>query len=512
MHDVAVVAVAPSGAWPVGKAFNPFVWLRNVGSDIESNVPVTYTITQAGVAVHEQSLNSGVISPSGWALLTFPAYTLTVLGHYTITSQSALPGDEYPANDVLSRTLRILPWPPDAYTKDNDRDNGDVPSDINDWYYSPDVWVRHHADGGLIHQDPIEGITNTVYVRLHNRGGVVTSGIEDVYWHEPSLAVECGAWAWIGAIPFTNLLPGEERIISTPWRPTRDGHTCLKTVIDAIDDPYDRGRECSDKWVPWDNNVSWRNVNIYDNSSSRLMGALNVEQAEVQLVNTYDRPKDVDVVIHRMTFPVTGTITVRLPATLFDRWLAYGARWDSGIEVLTATKEIRVTGAVSATIGAVPMLADEQAAVGLVFGGPVGLEFEMAISERIDGVTAGGVAYQWIIPDTTPPGVIAHSPASSATGVVLTAPIVITFTEQIGPLSLNLALTPDPGGWFYTWNEAGTVVTATHAGLVGATVYTAMLMARDGSANPMTAPLTWSFETVEYRHLFLPLVLKNVRP
>lgn len=510
-HDVAVVAVAPSGARPVNKAFTVQAELRNLGDYDESNVPVTCTITHAGATVYEQSRNSGVIRPSAWALLEFPAYTPTALGDYIITCQSALPGDEYPANDVLSRTLTIVESPPDAYTRDNERDNGDVPSG-DDWYYSPDIWVRHAADGGLEHQDAISGTINTVYVRLRNRGGAATSGTVDVTWIEPSLAVRCGDWAPIGPITFTNLLPGEERIISTTWRPTRSGHTCLQTVIDAIDDPYNRGRECSPNWVPWDNNVSWRNVEILNNSGSRLMGALDVKQAEVQLVNIYDRPKDVDVVIDRKTFPITGTITVQLPETLFDRWLAYGARWGSGIEVLTATKEIRVTGAVSATIGAVPMLADEKATVGLRFDGPAGLEFELAISERIDGLTVGGVAYQWVIPDTTPPGVIAHSPASGATEVALAAPIVITFTEQIGPLSLNLALTPDPGGWFYTWNEAGTVVTATHASLVNATVYTATLMARDGSANPMAAPFTWSFTTTEKYRLFLPLALRNFGP
>jgi len=260
-------------------------------------------------------------------------------------------------------------------------------------------------------------------------------------------------------------------------------------------DPYDRGLECAPQWVPWDNNVEWHNVNILFNPTLGLLGTLDVKEAEVQLVNVYDRPQDVDVIIERMTFPTTGTITVQLPGGLFDRWLAYGAGWGEGIELLTATKEIRVTGTVSATIGAVPMLADEEATVGLRFDGPAGLAFEMAIRERIDGITTGGVGYQWIIPDTTPPEVDSHSPSDGATGVALSAPIVITFTEQIGPLSFGLTRTPDPGGWGTTWNQAGTVVTATHADFAEGTTYSATVTARDAAGNVLTPAVGWSFNT-----------------
>ena len=140
-----------------------------------------------------------------------------------------------------------------------------MPSGFDNWYTSPDVWVRHNPDGGLIHQEPIEGETNTVYVRLRNRGQFATSGTLDVYWIESSLGVRCGDWAPIGTVSFGALLPGEVRIVSTEWVPTRSGHTCLQTVIDAAGDPFDAGLECAPQWVPYDNNVSWRNVEIYPN-------------------------------------------------------------------------------------------------------------------------------------------------------------------------------------------------------------------------------------------------------
>jgi hypothetical protein len=120
------------------------------------------------------------------------------------------------------------------------------------------------------------------------------------------------------------------------------------------------------------------------------------------------------------------------------------------------------------------------------------------------------VAYQWVIPDTTPPTVLSTSPADSAGEVAFDAPLVITFDEEVAPLNLQLTLSPDPGGWFLAWNDAGTVVTATHASLAAETTYLATVTASDGWGNAMTAPLSWSFTTASATYqIYLPLVVKN---
>jgi hypothetical protein len=511
LHDMAMVDVAPVGESPINTPLTPLATVRNLGALPDLAAPVICTIIRGGVQVYSQVQSLGVVPPALWASRPFPAYTPTVAGVYTLTCRVQMPGDQNGANDALSRPITVTQQIADAWTKDNPFDNGSVPSGFNNWYMSPDLWVRNVDDGGLIHQDPIQGITNTVYVRLRNRGNTaVFTGTVSVYWIEPSLGVRCGDWAPIGVIPFTNLLPGEVRIVSAPWIPTRSGHTCLQDVIDAPQDPYNRGLECAPQWVPWDNNVEWHNINILASSSSvTAQGLLDIKDAEVQLVNVYEQPQDVDLIIERMTFPTTGTITVRLPAELFDRWLTYGGHWGEGVEVMTDTQEIRITGAVSATIGAVPMLADEAAAVGLHFEGPAGLTFEMAILERIQGLTIGGVAYQWAIPDTTAPLLIGRTPAANAAGVGLTAPLVLTFDEPIGPLSLDLALAPDPGGWSIAWNETNTVVTATHAALAVNRDYTATVHANDAAGNPL-APATWSFTTRPKDFpIYLPLVRRQ---
>ena len=262
LRDMALVNVSPGGEVPWNQAFSVLASLRNLGSQLESGVPVTCQIEYGGATVYDQAQTSGDIPPLTWAQLTFPDYTPTALGAYTLTCRAGLPGDENPANDVYSRTLTAVHHPPDAWTQDNPNDNGDVPSGYDDWYMSPDIWVRHAPDGGLVHQEPIANQANTVYVRLRNRGEYSVTGTLDVTWIESSLGVRCGDWAPIGTVSFANLLPGETRIVSTTWTPIRSGHTCLQTVIDSTADPYDRGLECAPQWVPYDNNVSWRNVEI----------------------------------------------------------------------------------------------------------------------------------------------------------------------------------------------------------------------------------------------------------
>jgi hypothetical protein len=126
---------------------------------------------------------------------------------------------------------------------------------------------------------------------------------------------------------------------------------------------------------------------------------LDAKGADVVLNNIYDWPHEVDLIVERMTFPASGIITVTLPGELFDRWLASDGHWSEGVEILDATKEIRVTGAISATIGALPMLASEEVTTALDFEAPAGQEFEMGLRQRIQGLTVGGMIYRWVLPE-----------------------------------------------------------------------------------------------------------------
>jgi hypothetical protein len=421
-----------------------------------------------------------------------------------------LPGDEVTNNDVYTRVLTAtLAGAPDVWTKDNEEDTGDVPSG-HPWWVSPDLWVRHQPDGGLVHENPTVGVTNTVYVRLRNRGDQAASGEVGVFWDRSRIGWPCKVdGPNIGTIPFEYLAPGEVRIVSLPWLPQEPGHHGLHTVIEAEGDPADWSAPCSPHRPRWDNNVSWHNVIAYYHPETVLQQALAAEEAVVDLVNVYDVPKDVDVIVERGAFASAGTITLRFDEDLFDRWLAYEGRWTDGVAVITASKEFTVTGEISATIGGLRLEAREETTATLVFEGLEEGEFEVALRERIDTLVVGGVTYQWLSDDHVPPGVISTSPSHSAEEIAWDMPIVITFTEPIGPLSFGLTLTPALGLWTEVWNEAGTAITVTHSRFTPATVYTATARAGDAFANPMAPPHTWSFTTRQGAFIYLPLVTRN---
>jgi hypothetical protein len=418
-----------------------------------------------------------------------------------------------PENDVYSGTVTAVWCPPDVWTRDNVEDDGDVPSD-HPWWVSPDIWVRHQPDGGLVHQNPIAFQENTVYVRLRNRGCSAASGLVQVYWDRSRIGWPCKvSEANVGTISFDDLAPGEVLIVSLPWVPGEVGHHGLHTVIEAEGDPADWSAPCSPHRPRWDNNVSWHNVIVYAHfhPAGGARQALAGEGVEVDVVNTYDWPKDVDLTVERGTFPTAGTIRLRLDEELFDRWWSYEGRWSEGIEVEEATKEITVSGEVSGTVGGLPMEAEEEVTATLGFDAPYEDAFEVLLHEGIDGLTVGGLALRWVMTDVVAPQVETTSPSNGAVDVMPDAEIVITFSEPIGPLTLELGLTPelDGDGWTVAWNEAGTVVTATHGGLTLGETYIATVMAKDGSANPMDEPYTWSFTVRDRWPIYLPVVTRS---
>jgi hypothetical protein len=510
-HDVAVVGAAPDGSIPLAAASPVRAELLNQGPIAEEGVPVICSIADpSGSTVYSETALNGEIPPGTWAVVEFPAWTPSVAGDHLLTCQSQLPGDGVPGNDTYSQVVTVAGGVPDVWTMDNDGDTGDVPTEPP-WWVSPDVWVRHQPDGGLVHQNPIARQENTVYVRLRNRGDAPASGEVAVFWDRSRLSWPCDQGAPnVGTIPFQDLAPGEVRIVSLTWVPRLVGQHGLYTVVDAEGDPANWDAICSPHAPRYDNNVSWRNVVVFAHASQDLRRPLEEDGAEVQIVNPYDRASDVDLVFDRMTFPATGTVQVAFPAALFDRWQAYPAGWSEGVEVLAAASAFRLTGAISATIGAIPLWAGEAVTVTLAFDAPAGQAFELRAYQRIHGLTVGGVAYQWLVLDSTPPEVESTSPADGATGVAPGAPLVVTFSEPIGPLSFVLSLSPDPGGWQMTWNEGGTEVTAWHAAFAAGTTYHATVSANDAWGNALAQPATWSFTTLTDRHVvYLPLVSRT---
>ena len=118
----------------------------------------------------------------------------------------------------------------------------------------------------------------------------------------------------------------------------------------------------------------------------------------VVLNNVSPLPQDVDLVIERPTFPVTGSITILLPEALFDRWWYSVNHWWQGVDVVEATGEIRVTASISATIGAIPLYAAEETVIEVRYDALAGEPSEVRLYQLLHGTAVGGISHQWVIP------------------------------------------------------------------------------------------------------------------
>ena len=115
---------------------------------------------------------------------------------------------------------------------------------------------------------------------------------------------------------------------------------------------------------------------------------------------------------------------------------------------------------------------------------------------------AGTTTWSFTTADVTPPTVSATSPASGATNVAVATTVTATYSEPVQPATVAFTLT-DPASNVVpatvTYNVANqrSVLTPT-APLAGSTVYTATVSGtQDVAGNPMAAPVTWSFTTVD---------------
>jgi uncharacterized repeat protein (TIGR01451 family) len=190
-----------------------------------------------------------------------------------------------------------------------------------------------------------------------------------------------------------------------------------------------------------------------------------------------------------------------------------------------------VTGSLDYPLGAGGYDAVREAITwtGAVAAGlPVTLTFQVAVDpDAADGSVVsntavitgdGGQSYERTAFATVnaPPRVEMTDPAAADTGVPLTAPVVITFSEPVSTGSLQITVTPDPGGWQASWSEGDQIVALSHDGLAYSTVYTVAVAAEDldgFSLVPGPAPNPWSFATEArvYFRVYLPLLLRSGR-
>lgn len=215
---------------------------------------------------------------------------------------------------------------PDVMCRDHGADGGDLPSTAGgaSWWDSPDIWVRRSNDGGTADQLPQAGQTNYLSVRVRNRGsreavGVVVRvydavGGTSMRWPDDWMPL-------VGEATVARIPAGASAVVSIPWRAVGAGHTCFLARISADSDPV-----VSEGWVPFDNNLCQRNVQVVGPEGGGEEGGS---------VTTGTRSRGHGYVTVSLRSPdirsgSRGRVTFTDPA-VFNRWLAAGGTADGGV-------------------------------------------------------------------------------------------------------------------------------------------------------------------------------------
>ncbi|MCO6453133.1 MAG: VWA domain-containing protein [Caldilineales bacterium] len=281
----------------------------------------------------------------------------------------------------------------DVFVRDNDRDNGLVPSG-EPWWLSPDLWVRNNDDGGAVHQNPIGGQRNYIYARVWNRGSTTVQNIDvNLYFAQTSLGL---VWPddWNELSPsrtIASLAPGQSAVVSIPWdTPNLAGHFCLFVRINAPGDPLRVNN------VEWENNLAMHNLHILEYPQPQA-GACNLDDNGLQtdrvafdVANTLGNSTLVDLTITVSNLGSDAEVRFE-PGPLTGRWASLdGLEPEPDGRLLVTSFPARLYG--------IRMNPGEQRTVHVEVKAPGNSRFTIGLTEYIRGKVVGGNTYQRYLP------------------------------------------------------------------------------------------------------------------
>jgi hypothetical protein len=228
----------------------------------------------------------------------------------------------------------------DVWMKDTALDTGIEPDpDPSPMWLSPSVWIRNNPDNGTSPQDPIIGVSNTVYVSVLSKGSSTATGKIRVYVAQASSGL---GWpgSWMEVTPFISAaIPPTGTIVSMTWIPVWSGHVCMLVRWES-DDPCDTtppaiaNDPSVDVQARQSNNIIWRNLHVIDGNGVGRVIVRNI--VAVRTATTLAiRPAP-----GQEAFMAAGWTTVILDATLNRLWIAGGSlgrgfQMDQGVAVIT---------------------------------------------------------------------------------------------------------------------------------------------------------------------------------
>jgi hypothetical protein len=393
-HDVLIAAVyAPQQRHQINVSLTPLVRVGNGGS-LPETFTVTAVITRAGTLVYEDQQTVSDLNALNYNTLAFSSWLPSELGSYIfeVAVQPASP-DDNPSNDRSILNFSVVDDRVDLWSRDNPSDDGGEPSSGPAWE-SPDLWVRNTADGLTEPQDPINNITNTVYIRVRNRGTLTaTNATVTAYWHPPSLVISQDWWQPIGTIVLGEVAPGEVHTAELDWRPQITGvlttpyHTCLIDVISSTEDTAPLS------WnVQASNNIAQRNVDVISQtiSTSLNMASSTPVTTTFSVGNPYAGEQLAGVIINAAVVPDESEVRLDL-GDLFERWQNFGKGSLTGATVVSSTTQIALQGGGQAVISGLPLAGNELIEIVMEVHGLAGKYGKIEVSESIGGEVLGGI-------------------------------------------------------------------------------------------------------------------------
>ena len=154
----------------------------------------------------------------------------------------------------------------DAWHMDNAADDR-LPYPPGVKWLSPDLWCNN--SGGVTHQDPVRGIANQLYARVHNADSLaITNATIHFYWADPNGGIPHTDWHDIGSATVSVPIEGGEAIAGpVTWTPDLSvpAHSCLFAIADTGDDYHAATTLDPIVWpfdISRDNNVVQRNISV----------------------------------------------------------------------------------------------------------------------------------------------------------------------------------------------------------------------------------------------------------
>jgi hypothetical protein len=322
-------------------------------------------------------------SPGTWTIRVIGSSLTLPTQEYSLVSE-LLPPQSSPCNSAPAT---------DVWLRDNPSDTGATPSTGQMWL-SPDVWNRVAADAGTTHQNPVFGLTNSLYVQLRNRSPELAQATSIDVWIAP--ASTGLSWPddfeFVGRLTAPKLPAGGNAMIGpllwNPPAPNPSDHFCFYVRVVNAHDPVtlveggDVGINASQS-----NNLAWRNVNVIDLAAGAANFTLlteNPEDEEASVEIFIEMPEAL-LAIARPSIALSPSL--RQPSVESSGVAAEELRRANGQFVPLRSARVRLTG-----IRYEPF-QKELIRLSFAYTGARTGEYPVDITQRVNGKIVGGVRY-----------------------------------------------------------------------------------------------------------------------